>query len=611
MTTCFEDLSNELFYEIFDYFDICYTYETFAQLNNRFYQLIHYSTIPLAFNFSLLSKKTFQHRCNSIVQPNIHRIQSLCLSHHLLIDEFFKRISFNSTFIRFETLILYNVKSDNLVDILTNLISLPRLSSLTITTIDEIRSRDFIYFLIIPLSSLKYCKLSIETWNQDYIISLTNIQYSSLEYLIIESTCNLNELLEILAFTPQLKYLSCKISLSNNTLSEISIIPMNLVQLHFQLEMTSFDEFEWFICSFRHQFQVLSVSTKSDLEYLYADRWEQLIRSQMPCLQRFYLQYQSIINEEFEEFEIYCTLVEGFNSSFWLEKGWLFKYQLYTCNDGSSWIKFHSIKPYRWQQYDIYENTIQATPTSLNLASDIHFHSYEPITEDGTQFSRVTRLTLSDGDQTQIFSFIFQLPQLFPALQLTELIITDNNFRFEHLLSFSNHFPNLQSLTIPKTILYLSSPQSQTNQLTMNRNTILEVTILNQCILDDIQILLRFCPTIQSLDIEVDLENLQIILYYLLWKYTNRTHKDRQSPSIHLKNHHFWKHEYTNCLSCSKMQSINSSENALPCNHHLSSLCCRNINYRMIEKFRKMIDQEALLDDYSIEYLDQRMYLWW
>jgi hypothetical protein len=92
---------------------------------------------------------------------------------------------------------------------------------------------------------------------------------------------------------------------------------------------------------------------------------------------------------------------------------------------------------------------------------------------------------------------------------------------------------------------------------------------------------------------------------------TNRIRQDRLSPSLCFKNIHFWKQEYTDCIHCRKNQSFNSSKLLLPCNHRLSSLCCRNINYRMIEKIRAMINQKTLLDDYSIEYLDQKMYLWW
>jgi hypothetical protein len=39
-------------------------------------------------------------------------------------------------------------------------------------------------------------------------------------------------------------------------------------------------------------------------------------------------------------------------------------------------------------------------------------------------------------------------------------------------------------------------------------------------------------------------------------------------------------------------------------------LCYRDVNYKMIENLRTMINQETLFNDYSIEYDDQNMCLW-
>jgi hypothetical protein len=224
------------------------------------------------------------------------------------------------------------------------------------------------------------------------------------------------------------------------------------------------------------------------------------------------------------------------------------------------------------------------------------------------QFPRAARLTFSEGNISRNPSFIFDLTHIFFPLQLTELVISDEELRLEQLFLLLHHFPNIQLLTIPTSTLNLSSPQSETKRLTFNTNNIKRVTILNRCTLEDVQILNRFCPYLQSLEIEVEREELELVLRFLLLRNTTRNRRDQLSTRSYSKNIIFWQQEYSNCILCTKKQNLNSFR--LPCNHHLSSLCCRDVNYRMIEKLRTMIDQATLLNDYSIEYVDQKLYLW-
>ena len=46
-----ENLSNEIFYEIFDYFDGCDIYQAFSNLNYRFQQLIHSPSLLFKIEF--------------------------------------------------------------------------------------------------------------------------------------------------------------------------------------------------------------------------------------------------------------------------------------------------------------------------------------------------------------------------------------------------------------------------------------------------------------------------------------------------------------------------------------------------------------------------------
>ncbi|CAF3855641.1 unnamed protein product, partial [Rotaria sp. Silwood1] len=51
--TCFENLSNELLCEMFDYLDGFQLFQTFSNLNSRFEQLIHSSCVSIKTRFCI------------------------------------------------------------------------------------------------------------------------------------------------------------------------------------------------------------------------------------------------------------------------------------------------------------------------------------------------------------------------------------------------------------------------------------------------------------------------------------------------------------------------------------------------------------------------------
>ncbi|CAF2052510.1 unnamed protein product [Rotaria magnacalcarata] len=609
MVTQFEDLPNELFYEIFQFFDSYDIYETFSNLNSRFYSLIIHSSLPIKLNFSNLSKTVFQHRCNSILTPNVHRIISLQFSNHLIIHNFFKLFTLDSSFRRLETLNLYNAKCENLFPILTSLALLPCLYSLTITGIENFESPSYVYCLIIRLPVLKYCKLSIGLWNRHINLPLANEECSPIENLIINSKCNLDQLNDILVYTPNLNYLSCQISTLNSTQISMSIISTKLINLSLKLEDTSFDEFEWFISCCSEQLQLLRISTQRDIEFLNADRWQKLISKKMPYLRRFDFRHKTITGGRMDDCCRYHVLIDRFKSSFWTDRQWVFTHQHYRSKDFISWIVFYSTQPYRWNHYDFYDASCQYYETGFNLANEVDLHNYSAIIQNSIDFPRTNRLILSGENMIENPSNIFDLTRGFSPTKLTELSIQDKTLRLEHLLLLLNYFPNIQSLTIPTTILSLNSPLSENNRLTFNKNNILKINLLDRSTLEDIQILNRFCLYLNSLEIEADHENLELILRFLLRTSVNRNHRNRPPASPSTKNIIFWQQEYSACVRCMKTRTFTSLQS--PCNHRLSSICFRDINYLMAQKLQRRIDQEGLLEDYLLEYLDQKMYIWW
>ncbi|CAF1195734.1 unnamed protein product [Adineta steineri] len=160
--TYIENLANEPFHEILDYFDGCELYNAFSNLN-----------IHLALN----------------------------QTYHLNLFDI------DASFTRLESLRLYNIYSNQLIHILTSLLSLTHLSLLTICYNDV----DNVYRIIFKLPMLKYNKLSFIRHALDVPLSIaTNTQLSNIQYLVIDHGCDLHELITLLSYTPQIARLTCQ-----------------------------------------------------------------------------------------------------------------------------------------------------------------------------------------------------------------------------------------------------------------------------------------------------------------------------------------------------------------------------------------------------------------
>jgi hypothetical protein len=73
-----ENLSNEMFYEIFDYLDGCQIYQSFSKLNYRFYQLLNSSSLRLKLiDFMTIMNEDFISRWNEITLYQREKIFSV------------------------------------------------------------------------------------------------------------------------------------------------------------------------------------------------------------------------------------------------------------------------------------------------------------------------------------------------------------------------------------------------------------------------------------------------------------------------------------------------------------------------------------------------------
>ena len=316
-------MSNELIYEIFEYFDFCHAYKIFFNLNTRFRNLLINSIFPIRINFSCLSKSSFEFYYKNIIIPYQDRIQLLHLSNPFIIDLFLSSFSVMPKLIQLQTFIIDRIPSKYLQKLLNDLFFLPHLSSLILICTAYVPDRNNFYKQIFRLPYLKYCKLSIHAPRPpEQLASATN-EYSPIERLVIKDDINFHELSVLLSYVPQLHRLSIDhLIASNMQMNVCSIVPDHLTHVYFNLHDGTFDDFEILIKNFFHQIQVLSISTPWDRSYLDANRWKQLILSYMPHLRVFDIQYYVIINTI--EKEIYANLFDQFYSSFWFDRQWFF-----------------------------------------------------------------------------------------------------------------------------------------------------------------------------------------------------------------------------------------------------------------------------------------------
>ncbi len=326
-----EDLSNELFYEIFEYLDGCDIHKAFSNLNSRFQNLLTNSLLPLKINLSSKSQSTLEQRCRHIIIPNKHRILSLHLKDYSLIRNFFDHCNIDSSFTRLESVALIGLSAYKLTTILFYLNCLPRLSALTIDLEEDYYyNLSDIYRLIFRLPYLKYNKLSVSDYEESEILMPMpiNEKPSTIKYLIVNLNCTLSELTSILNYTPYLEHLTCERLVETDDIDrkEIQLTLPKLTYISIPNCDIEFDKFEMFIKRISSQLQVLRVKTSSYTAYLDANRWKQLIKRHMPLLYEFHFDY--CVNSDFaEDMKPNHKSINQFTSSFWTERYWSFEFK--------------------------------------------------------------------------------------------------------------------------------------------------------------------------------------------------------------------------------------------------------------------------------------------
>jgi hypothetical protein len=346
---CIENLSNELFYEIFDYLDAWNVYNTFFNLNYYFNQLFNCSSVRLKIqSYSSSSNDVNTNIYNQIMLFNRHQIFSIdCLTLDKK-DKIISTIPFDVSFNHLESMVLESFKPKLLDLLLPKLIDLPRLFSLTMDTYNTSKDLREIYQCIFCLPKLKHFSLSA---NEDKIANITISlrraaanQISPIEYLIIHHPFTFKELSTIISYTPRLRRLNLinESTIKSNFKMISPMILSNSTYISVDIFKLNFKKFESLISKIHSKLKVLSVHTIShDKTYLDARQWEQLISQYLPQLEKFYLKYSIRFENDSTSQIRHAGKLNEFFSSFWIERQWILDAEI------DSMFITYFIRPYK------------------------------------------------------------------------------------------------------------------------------------------------------------------------------------------------------------------------------------------------------------------------
>ncbi|CAF1167423.1 unnamed protein product [Adineta ricciae] len=586
--TKFEDLSNEIIYEVFDYLNHLETVYSFYDLNERFQNSLINSNYPLHINISSILASKFQFTITNIINSHCYRIKTLRLSNPFASDMFLFIFRQISNINQLQSLILSQISYDNSLNKIINSLHLfSKLISLTIKTIDKVRNQNDIYLKIFQLSSLKYCRLSIKSSELPVSVPLATNQLSSIEYLSIENCVSITQMNNLLSYIPHIRYLTFEnvaVDLHShyqifNTYNQLFNIN-TLTNISLQLYSIGFNQLESLFSDVYYHIKVLRLSPClkfQSLEYLNANRWEQLIRNHLPSLRIFDYYCEFIFHRYLSSRFEYKAAIQQFRSPFWIERQWFFQsdcdhQQLF----GRGYhpkiyrhIMFYSINSSRRKCY-ILSN--QLYETSINLIKHlqipkiyliINFHDYLP---------HVTQLTFLNTFKMPRYDYYFipnSLNRIIPLKQLTKLTLhcyCPFCGIIELLYLTSNvHTLELDSFDKPN---FLSIENNNTFHLLLHANQIKNLTIRKVVILDQVKLLVHLCPQLESLTINFHRNDLNSIIQFILLE-----------TKCHIR--------------------------------YLSSLYILKRFKDFLKLIKNLIDSEKLLDDYEIKIINGRVYLCW
>ncbi|CAF2153615.1 unnamed protein product, partial [Rotaria magnacalcarata] len=291
-----------------------------------------------------------------------------------------------------------------------------------------------------------------------------------IKYLFINHYCTLDNLFDILLYTPQLCRVNVKYlcQLHDIILNEIPIILSNLAHITIEELDLPFDVFEIFIKKMTSKLQVLSIGIISmNFTYLDVNQWEQLISQHIPYLSKFHFEHYekmpSLSND-------HHNLLKQFTTFFWIKQQWFFEIHIDTQLNGV--LKKLSI-PFIHIGHVLNSSILSSQGIQLVISS-VDERDHDILLNDYIKSIIIsTNITCLTINSSMISCVLIELLEI---------------------------LHNLDSLTISYSSRLLKLHGCSQQSKHHNLSTTMNITKVNMCYvtkIEQVDFILKFCPHIQ------------------------------------------------------------------------------------------------------------------
>ncbi len=439
-----ELLPNELFFDLFEYFQILHIFQIFFQLNLRFHTLVLQYCRKCHLDFQSISKTDFDLICTTYLPSFADRIQSLHLSDNDQTPEqinLFLSYGFQlDHFLHLQTLTLSHLHSSSILERLliecSHLSSLKHLIVLHCHMSINRNHADRLFNQIWSLPNLIYSSIDINFANRNYF-SRPIVRSTSLRSISIPNiSCYLSELIHLFQYTPNLQDLTIDfIDYVDNIEMTLPIVSITRLKLSFD---SSLNVLQYLLQNLPDLYD-LTIQTCNI--YIDGYQWEEIIRQYLPKLKEFQFKMRfSSLNNQSKEIQS-NQILDSFRTKFWIdEHQWFVRCHWYSSDTDEYHLDFIDLftLPYAFKEFLSYTGCILVKST---CSSEDEYWSYDHVNHLYYGSSHFTSSIMSRIRFSSIQNLSLSLPFneqfLFVVVRLDQLnslcISINNNKKTEHI----------------------------------------------------------------------------------------------------------------------------------------------------------------------------------